>query len=81
MAGDLEVDNGPLVVVALDSIVGAILGELKGTVVGVETGVILAEADVVQRGGTPQVWFRRVAGEDLDVELGGDSNTTVMEGC
>lgn len=81
LAGDLEVDNGPLVIMALDGIVGAILGELEGTVVGVEIGVILAEVDVVQRGGAPQVWFRRVAGEDLDVELGGDSDTTVMEGC
>jgi hypothetical protein len=75
-ASDLEVDNGLLVVHALDGVRGAILGKLERAVVSVEAGMVLAEADVVQWARAPEVRLRRILGENLDIELGSDSEAT-----
>jgi hypothetical protein len=47
-AGDLQVDDGVLVVHALDGVVCAILGQLEGAVIGVKTRLVLAEILVVE---------------------------------
>jgi hypothetical protein len=75
-ASDLEVDYGLLVVHALDGVRGAILGKLERAVVSVEAGMVLAEADVVQWARAPEVRLRRILGENLDIELGSDSEAT-----
>lgn len=76
-AGDLEVDNRSLVVQALDSVEGAVLGQLDGTVVSVEARLVFAKVLVVEGGRAPEVRLGLVGVEDLAVELAGRANTTV----
>ena len=78
-ASDLEVDNGLLVVHALDGVRVAIFGKLEGAVVSVEAGVVLAETEVAQWARAPEVRLRGILGEDLDIELGGDSEATTTK--
>ena len=75
--GNLQVDNGALVVCALDGVGVAVLGKLERAVVGVECRLVRAEVDVVQRGGAPQVRLAGFAREDFDVELGGNTNAAL----
>jgi hypothetical protein len=74
-AGDLEVHDGLLVDEALDGVRVAVLGQLEGAVVGVEGRVVLAEADVAEWRGAPEVRLGRVGAVDLDVELGRDAES------
>lgn len=48
--GDLEVDDRPRVVHALDGVFVSIFRELERAVVGVAGGLVLVEFEVVQRG-------------------------------
>lgn len=75
--GNLEVDNGSLVVQALDGVKGAVLGQLDGAIVGVETRPILAELLVVERCRAPEVGLSFVRVKDLAVELAGCANAAV----
>lgn len=70
-AGELEVDDGPLVIHALDGIKGAILGQLDGEVVGVEARHVLAKVMVAEGCRAPEDGLGAVGVKDFAVELAG----------
>lgn len=72
---DLEVDNGSLIVQALDGVESAILGQLESAVVGIEAGLVLAKIMVVQGRRAPEMGGGWIGIEDLAVELAGSSDT------
>lgn len=76
-SGHLEVDDGSLVVHALDGVKGAIFRKLDGAVVGIKGRLVLAEVDVVEWRGAPEVLLGLVRGEDLAVELTSGSDAAV----
>ena len=79
---DCKVDNGSFVGHGLDRVCRSILREFKSKVVGVEVQLIIADVDVLQCVGGPEVWFLlallvfRI--KDLTVELAGRSDTTAL---
>mgnify|MGYP005989161241 CR=1 FL=1 len=75
--GDLEVDNGLLVVHALDGPGVSILGEFESAVVSEEVDLVLGDFEVGQRRRRPQVRLGGVLGEDLASELTRRSNAPV----
>lgn len=78
-AGDLEVDDGTVVVHALDGVVGAVVGQLDGAVIGVEVVLVVAQLDVVEGRRAPEVGLVLVLAEDLAVELAGGSDAAGSE--
>lgn len=77
-AGELEVDDCPLVVHALDGVKGAILGQLDGEVVGVEVGHVLAEFMVAEGCRAPEDGLGVVGVKDFAVELAGCADAALV---
>ena len=70
-ASDLKVNDGLLIVHALNGVCVAVFGQLDRAVIGIERGLVFAEVGVAEGRCGPEMGLRGLAREDLAVELTG----------
>lgn len=74
--GNRQIHDATFISQALDRVRSPIFGQFDGAVVGIEASLIIAEINVGELGGRPDVGYRGVAREDFCGKLAGNMEAT-----